>query len=137
MKIISPVLFIIVSSILILMLLISPVYAYAEYASDGSGGGSIMGGDVTLYGADVVIVRHLIEVDQVSNPGYLKVGETLVLKNIGTGNYTGPLYTWLPDGTFNVGLAKLEMTSGGQIRRLATTSGAPTSGVVLGAARRS
>ncbi len=118
MKIINPVLSIIVSSILILMLLISPVYAYAEYASDGDGGESIMGGAVTLYGADVIMLQHLIEVDQISNPGYLKVGETLVLKNIGTGNYTGPLYAWLPDGAFNVGLAKLEMTSGGQIRPL-------------------
>ena len=118
MKIKNPVLSIIISSILILMLLISPVYAYAEYASNGSEGGGSMGEAVTLYGADVVIIRHLIEVDQVSNPGYLKIGETLVLKNIGTGNYTGPLYTWLPDGAFNVGLAKLEMTSGGQIRPL-------------------
>jgi len=76
-----------------------------------------MGEAVTLYGADVVIVRHLIEVDQVSNPGYLKIGETLVLKNIGTGNYTGPLFTWLPDGAFNVGLARVGMS--------ANTSGIP------------
>ncbi|MCK4937897.1 MAG: hypothetical protein KAR85_04770 [Methanosarcinales archaeon] len=118
MKILNPVLFIIVSSILILMLLISPVYAYADSVSDGTDGESIMGGVVTSYGADVIIVRHLIEVDQVSNPDYLKVDETLVFRNIGTGNYTGSLYAWLPNGAFNVGLAKLEMTSGGQIRPL-------------------
>ena len=100
------------------MLLISPVYAYADSVSDGTDGESIMGGVVTSYGADVIIVRHLIEVDQVSNPDYLKVDETLVFRNIGTGNYTGSLYAWLPNGAFNVGLAKLEMTSGGQIRPL-------------------
>ncbi len=111
MKIKNPVLSIIVSSILTLMLLISPVYAYEEYVSDGSGGESIMGGAVTLYGADVIMLQHLIEVDQISNPGYFKIGETLVLKNIGTGNYTGPLYAWLPDGAFNVGLARVGMSA--------------------------
>ncbi|MDF1557695.1 MAG: hypothetical protein P1P80_05890 [ANME-2 cluster archaeon] len=97
------------------MLLISPAYAYADYASDGSG--SMMGGTATAtsYGADIVILQHLIELDQVSNPGYFVVYETLVLKNIGTENYTGPIFTWLPDEAFNIGVAKLTMSAGGRI----------------------
>ncbi|MCG7850256.1 MAG: hypothetical protein MIO93_13935, partial [ANME-2 cluster archaeon] len=111
MKIKDSVLSIIVSSILILMLLISPVYAYQEYASDGDGGESNMGGAVTSYGTDVVIVQHFIEVDQVSNPGYLKVTEIIVFKNIGTENYTGPIFSCVPDGVFNEGMIKLRMSA--------------------------
>ena len=118
MTIKNPVLFISVSFILALMLFISPACAYEGYAADGTESGSMMGGTVTSYGANVIMVQHLIEVDQVSNPGYLKVDETIVFKNLGTGDYNGPLFSWLPDGAFNVGVAKLEMSAGGQIRSL-------------------
>ncbi|MCK4928421.1 MAG: hypothetical protein KAR76_01680 [Methanosarcinales archaeon] len=118
MTIKNSVLFISVSFILALMLFISPACAYEGYAADGTESGSMMGGTVTSYGANVIMVQHLIEVDQVSNPGYLKVDETIVFKNLGTGDYNGPLFSWLPDGAFNVGVAKLEMSAGGQIRSL-------------------
>ncbi|MDF1531301.1 MAG: hypothetical protein P1P72_03120 [ANME-2 cluster archaeon] len=114
----DPALSIIVSSVLVLLLFTSPVYAFADYATGGSNGGSIMGGAATSYGANVIMLQHLIEIDQVSNQGYFKVDETLVLRNTGTGNYTGPLYAWLPDEAFNIGVAKLEMSAGGQIRPL-------------------
>lgn len=110
MKIRNPALSIIVTSVLILMFFTSPVYAFEDYATGGSNGGSVMGGATTSYGANVIIVQHLIEIDQVSNPGYMKVAETIVFKNIGTGNYTGPLFSWVPDGVFNVGAIKLGMS---------------------------
>ncbi|MBW6517305.1 MAG: hypothetical protein K0A89_02230 [ANME-2 cluster archaeon] len=107
----DPALSIIVSSVLVLLLFTSPVYAFEDYATGGSNGGSIMGGAATSYGSNVVIVLHLIEIDQVSNPGYLKVAETIVFKNIGTGNYTGPIFSWVPNGIFNEEMRKLGMSA--------------------------
>jgi hypothetical protein len=89
---------------------ISVVPAYPEYVSESNN--SIAGGMENTspsMGANIVILQHLIEIDQASYSGYLKVDETIVYKNMGTENYTGPIYVWVQDKSFNISVRKLEM----------------------------
>jgi len=103
---------------LIFLLTFSTVSAYPEMAENGNAADSInsMGGNPTYsYGTDIVMMQHLIEIDQVSYDGYIRIAETLVIRNSGTENYTGPIYAWIPDEAFEVNIALLEMTMSGQI----------------------
>lgn len=67
---------------------------------------------------DIVMVQHLIEMDanmlRAENKLYIK--ETLTFRNIGTQGFSGNLRTWIPEGSENISLARLEMsemTTGG------------------------
>lgn len=61
---------------------------------------------------DIVLVQSLIEVDavQFQSQKELYVRETLIFKNAGTQNFTGPLRTWVPDGTEGIRIGRSEMT---------------------------
>ena len=96
-----------------LLFSLSTASSYAYMADNGSN--STLTPEVTTssYGANVVIIQHLIEVDQITYPGYLRVVETIIYKNLGTENYSGPVYTYVQDGAFNIAVAKMEMATGG------------------------
>jgi len=96
-----------------LLFSLSTASAYAYMADNGSNNTSTMEVTTSSYGVNVVIIQHLIEVDQVTYPGYLKVVETIIYKNLGTKNYSGPVYTYVQDGAFNVAVAKMEMAASG------------------------
>jgi len=66
------------------------------------------------YGVHIIIMSHLIEIDMISNPGYLKVSETMIFRNIGSENHTGPIYSWLQDDAFNQIVIKMDMGMEGQ-----------------------
>ena len=109
----NSVLFISAFVILALLFSLSTASAYPDMAINGSNSTSTPEVAVSSYGANVVIIRHLIEVDQVTYPGYFRVVETIIYKNLGTENYSGPLYTYVQDGAFNVAVSKTEMATGG------------------------
>ena len=109
----NSVLFISVFVILALLFSLSTASAYAYMADNGSNSTSTIEVTTSSYGANVVIIQHLIEIDQVTYPGYLRVVETIIYKNLGTENYSGPVYTYVQDGAFNVAVAKMEMATGG------------------------
>ena len=96
-----------------LLLSLSIGSAYPDMANNGSNNTSTPEVTTSSYGANVVIIQHLIEVDQVTYPGYLRVVETIIYKNLGTENYSGPIYTYVQDGAFNVAVAKMEMAASG------------------------
>ena len=103
---------------LIFFLTLSTVSAYPEMAENGNAAdssNSMEGNPTYSYGTDIVMIQHLIEIDQVSYEGYIKIAETLVLINAGTENYTGPIFAWIPDEAFDVNVGLLEMVMGGQI----------------------
>jgi len=109
----NSVLFISAFVILALLFSLSTASAYPDMAINGSNNTSTPEAAVSSYRANVVIIRHLIEVDQVTYPGYLRVVETIIYKNLGTENYSGPVYTYVQDGAFNVAVAKMEMAASG------------------------
>ncbi len=96
-----------------LLFSLSTASAYPDMAINGSNNTSTPEVTTSSYGANVVIIQHLIEVDQVTYPGYLRVVETIIYKNLGTENYSGPVYTYVQDGAFNVAVAKMEMAASG------------------------
>ncbi|HIH86541.1 MAG TPA: hypothetical protein HA304_01375 [Methanosarcinales archaeon] len=109
----NSVLFISAFVILALLFSLSAASAYPDMAINGSNNTSTPEAAVSSYRANVVIIQHLIEVDQVTYPGYLRVVETIIYKNLGTENYSGPVYTYVQDGAFNVAVAKMEMAASG------------------------
>ncbi len=109
----NSVLFISAFVILALLFSLSTASAYPDMAINGSNSTSTPEVAVSSYGANVVIIQHLIEVDQVTYPGYFGVVETIIYKNLGTENYSGPVYTYVQDGTFNIAVSKMEMATGG------------------------
>jgi hypothetical protein len=103
---------------IVFLLTLLIVSAYPEMAENGNvadNNNSMQGNPTYSYGTDIVMMQHLIEIDQVSYDGYIKVTETLVIRNAGTENYTGPIYTWIPDEAFDVNMALLEMAMSDQI----------------------
>jgi len=109
----NSVLFISAFVILALLFSLSTASAYPDMAINASNSTSTPEVAVSSYGANVVIIQHLIEVDQVTYPGYFGVVETIIYKNLGTENYSGPVYTYVQDGTFNIAVSKMEMATGG------------------------
>jgi hypothetical protein len=63
---------------------------------------------------EIIIVQHLIDVNHLKNEGYLTVSERIVFRNVGTQNYTGPIYTWLQDDAFNLVVTKDKMAKDSQ-----------------------
>jgi uncharacterized membrane protein YtjA (UPF0391 family) len=61
---------------------------------------------------DIILAMSLIEVDavQFQSQNKLFVRETLIFNNSGTQNFTGPLRTWVPDGTEGIRIVRSEMT---------------------------
>jgi hypothetical protein len=107
------------STVLILVLISSfpSGYAFAHYASNNSTGNSTgMIGNTSISSnvVEIIIVQHLIEVDHLKNEGYLTVSETIIFRNVGTQNYTGPIYTWLQDDAFNLVVTKNTMAMDSQ-----------------------
>ena len=96
-----------------LLFSLSTASAYAYMANNESGNTSTQEVVISSYGANVVIIQHLIEIDQVTYPGYLGVVETMIYKNLGTENYSGPVYTYVQDGAFNIAVTKTEMAADG------------------------
>lgn len=109
----NSVLFISAFVILAQLFLLSTASAYPDMAINGNNSTSTPEVTTSSYGANVVIIQHLIEVDQVTYPGYFRVVETIIYKNLGTENYSGPVYTYVQDGTFNIAVSKMEMATGG------------------------
>jgi hypothetical protein len=107
------VLFISAFVILALLFSLSTASAFPDNAINGSNSTSTPKVTTSSYGANVVIIQHLIEVDQVTYPGYLRVVETMIYKNLGTENYSGPVYTYVQDGAFNIAVTKTEMAADG------------------------
>ena len=107
------VLFISAFVILALLFSLSTASAYPDMAINGSNNTSTPKVTTSSYGANVVIIQHLIEIDQVTYPGYLGVVETMIYKNLGTENYSGPVYTYVQDGAFNIAVTKTEMAADG------------------------
>lgn len=107
------------STVLILVLISSfpSGYAFAHHASNNSTGNSTgMIGNTSISSnvVEIIIVQHLIEVDHLKNEGYLTVSETIIFRNVGTQNYTGPIYTWLQDDAFNLVVTKNTMAMDSQ-----------------------
>jgi len=107
------------STVLILVLISSfpAAYAFADYASNNntSNSTSMMGNTSTSSNVvEIIIVQHLIEVDHLINEDYLTVSETIIFRNVGTQNYTGPIYTWLQDDAFNLIVTKNTMAMDSQ-----------------------
>lgn len=108
------------SAVLFLVLISSfpAAYAFAHYASNNTTGnstGMMMGNASTSSNVvEIIIVQHLIEVDHLVNEGYLTVSETIIFRNVGTQNYTGPIYTWLQDDAFNLVVTKNTMAMDSQ-----------------------
>jgi hypothetical protein len=109
----NSILFITVFVIPALLFSLSTTSAYPDMAINGNNSTSTPEVTTSSYGANVVIIQHLIEVDQVTYPGYFRVIETVIYKNLGTENYSGPVYTYVQDGAFNIAVAKQEMVTGG------------------------
>jgi len=109
----NSVLFISAFVILALLFSLSTASAYPDYAINGSNNTSTPEVAVSSYGANIVIIQHLIEVDQVTYPGYFRIVETIIYKNLGTGNYSGPIYTYVQDGAFNIAVSRQEMATDG------------------------
>jgi len=109
----NSVLFISVFVILALLFSLSTASAYPDNAINGSNSTSTPEVVTSSYGANVVIIQHLIEVDQVTYPGYFRVVETIIYKNLGTENYSGPVYTYVQDGAFNIAVSRQEMAADG------------------------
>ena len=102
-----------ISAFVITALLFSLSTASAYMATNGNNTTSTPEVAISSYGTNVVIIQHLIEVDQVTYPGYFRVVETIIYKNLGTENYSGPVYTCVQDGAFNIAVARQEMAAGG------------------------
>jgi hypothetical protein len=107
------------STVLILVLISSfpSGYAFAHYAPNNSTGNSTgMIGNTSISSnvVEIIIVQHLIEVDHLENEGYLTVSEMIIFRNVGTQNYTGPIYTWLQDDAFNLVVTKNTMAMDSQ-----------------------
>lgn len=96
-----------------LLFSLSTASAYPDMAINGSNSTSTPEVTTPSYGANVVIIQHLIEVDQVTYPGYFRVVETIIYKNLGTENYSGPVYTYVQDGAFNIAVSRQVMATGG------------------------
>jgi len=109
----NSVLFISAFVITALLFSLSTASAYPDMATNGSNTTSTPEVAISSYGTNVVIIQHLIEVDQVTYPGYFRVVETIIYKNLGTENYSGPVYTCVQDGAFNIAVARQEMAAGG------------------------
>jgi hypothetical protein len=109
----NSVLFISAFVILALLFSFSTASAYPDYAINGSNNTSTPEVAVSSYGANIVIIQHLIEVDQVTYPGYFRIVETIIYKNLGTENYSGPIYTYVQDGAFNIAVSRQEMAADG------------------------
>ncbi len=109
----NSVLFISAFVILALLFSFSTASAYPNMSINGNNSTSTPEVTTSSYGANVVIIRHLIEVDQVTYAGYFRVAETIIYKNLGTENYSGPLYTYVQDGAFNVAVTKQVMAADG------------------------
>jgi len=107
------VLFISAFVILALLFSLSAASAFPDNAINGSNSTSTPKVITSSYGANVVIIQHLIEVDQVTYPGYFRVVETIIYKNLGTENYSGPIYTYVQNGAFNIAVTKTEMAADG------------------------
>ena len=107
------VLFISAFVILALLFSLSTASAFPDNAINGSNSTSTPEVTTSSYGANVVIIQHLIEVDQVTYPGYFRVVETIIYKNLGTENYSGPIYTYVQNGAFNIAVTKTEMAADG------------------------
>ncbi len=99
--------------ILALLFSLSTSSAYPNIPINGSNNTSTPEVAVSSYGANVVIIQHLIEVDQITYPGYFRVVETIIYKNLGTENYSGPVYTYVQDGAFNIAVSRQEMAAEG------------------------
>ena len=109
----NSVLFISAFVILALLFSFSTASAYPDMAINGSNNTSTPEVTASLYGANIVIIQHLIEVDQVTYPGYFRIVETIIYKNLGTKNYSGPIYTYVQDGAFNIAVSRQEMAADG------------------------
>ena len=107
------VLFISAFVILALLFSLSAASAYPDMTDNGSNSTSTPEVITSSYGANVVIIQHLIEVDQVTDPGYFRIVETIIYKNLGTENYSGPIYTYVQNGAFNIAVTKTEMAADG------------------------
>ncbi len=121
----SSIIFTIALFFIIFLLTFSTVSAYPEMVENGDVADSsniIQGNPTSSYGTDIAMMQHLIEIDQVSYDGYIKIAETLVIRNAGTENYTGPIYTWIPDEASDVNIALLEMAMSGQINPIENSS---------------
>lgn len=107
------------STVLILVLISSfpSGYAFAHYASNNSTGNStdmMRNTSISSNVVEIIIVQHLIDVNHLKNEGYLTVSERIVFRNVGTQNYTGPIYTWLQDDAFNLVVTKDKMAKDSQ-----------------------
>lgn len=114
---IKSIIFFITVLILVLISSFPSGYAFAHYASNNSTGNSTgMMGNTSISSnvVEIIIVQHLIEVDHLKNEGYLTVSETIIFRNVGTQNYTGPIYTWLQDDAFNLVVTKNTMAMDSQ-----------------------
>lgn len=109
----NSVLFISAFVILALLFSLSAASAYPNIPINGSNNTSTPEVAVSSYGANVVIIQHLIEVDQVTYPAYFRIVETIIYKNLGTENYSGPIYTYVQDGAFNIAVSRQEMAAEG------------------------
>lgn len=107
------------STVLILVLISSfpSGYTFAHYASNNSTGNStdmMRNTSISSNVVEIIIVQHLIDVNHLKNEGYLTVSERIVFRNVGTQNYTGPIYTWLQDDAFNLVVTKDKMAKDSQ-----------------------
>lgn len=105
-------------TIILIAFLITPVYGFA-----GMGGGTNASnntnarpdpGNTTSSDLDIRLLQHLIEIDstQLSSENKLLIRETLIFKNIGAVNFSGPLRTWVPDGIEAIRLERRGMMEG-------------------------
>jgi hypothetical protein len=64
---------------------------------------------------DIIMVQHLIEVEELKAENKLFIRETLIFRNIGTEDFYGTLRTWVPEGseTETIRFSRSEMMTGG------------------------
>lgn len=86
------------------IILAQPASSYPEYLENGMSGMTMDNGN-----NEIVIAQHLIELDY-SNQGEIAVFETIVFVNVGGGNYTNDLMTWVPDGINSISVYSKEMS---------------------------
>ncbi|MBN1134276.1 MAG: hypothetical protein JXA38_05070 [Methanosarcinaceae archaeon] len=88
------------------IILANPASCYPEYLENGMSGMVVNNGNIS--NNKIIIAQYLIELDY-SNEGGIAVFERIVFANVGGGNYTNDLTTWVPDGITNMGVYRQEM----------------------------
>lgn len=100
-------------SILLISLLINTAYGFAGMNTGNSTVQTDLA-NTTESDQDIQLLFHLIELDavQLQSTNKLLVRETIVFKNAGAMNFSGPLRTWVQDGAEGLIIEKRDMSTG-------------------------